>query len=547
MYKSEKVSYHDVLKKIRKIENGTLVDVVTNVTLDPFFSDFFKYYSRDFCSKNVFLDDFLVNKADNTDRFAAIVLHFPDLGGNIIREFCEFGAENIQKYINMLEMKLDMLLSKASKEYKGVLICNFTLLPIVHAVSGDGVNQIIDKCNSLMNDIAGKYINVYVVDLYSASICCGLFNFYDARNYYSYILPYSEKGCSIIAEELSDTLRMLTKESKKCVICDCDEVLWGGIIGDDGVGGICIGNTAKGNFYRDFQVELLDLYKRGILLCLCSKNQEQTVLDALDNNPNMLLKRKHISCYRINYNNKADNIRKIAAELNIGLESMVFIDDSIREIELVKRELPQVTLICLDVKKFYDFLFELHHSKLFSFVNIDSTDRSKYYNDNKEREKLKSTYTDMEAYQKYLDTKVIIMEDINVDFNRVSELSYRTHQFNMSNRKYTAKEIANLIKDENYNVLTLQAKDVLGDMGVVCACILKKNKTANEAVIESMYLSCRAFGLNFENDMLNKVREIASDEGITIIKGIFNETEKNSQFREFYKLNNIIVLTDENM
>jgi len=544
MYRSEKVSYHEVLKEVRKIKNGELVDVVTNVTLDPFFSDFFKFYSQDFCSKNVFLDDFLATKVDNSGRFVAIILHFPDLGGNIIREFCEFGTEKIQKYIDMLEMKLDMLLAKASKEYKGVLMCNFTLLPLVHAVSADGVNRIIDKCNVLINNIAKKYINVYVVDLYSASVCCGLSNFYDTRTYYSYILPYSEKGCSIIAEEISETLRMLTKESKKCVICDCDEVLWGGIVGDDGIGGICIGNTAKGNFYRDFQTELLDLYKRGILLCLCSKNQEQTVLDVLDNNPNMLLKRKHISCYRINYNNKADNIREIAAELNIGLDSMVFIDDSIREIELVKRELPQVTSICLDVKKFYNFLFELHHSKLFSFVNTGSNDRNKYYSDNKEREKLKSAYTDMEAYLKYLDTKVTILEDTNVDYNRVSELSYRTHQFNMSNKKYTAKEISDLINNENYNVLTLQAKDVLGDMGVVCACILKKDKKTNEAVIESMYLSCRAFGRNFENYMLNKINEIANNESISTIKGIFNETEKNFQFRDFYKSNNIIVLTD---
>ena len=270
MYRSEKVSYHEVLKEVKKIKNGELVDVVTNVTLDPFFSDFFKFYSQDFCSKNVFLDDFLATKVDNSGRFVAIILHFPDLGGNIIREFCEFGTEKIQKYIDMLEMKLDMLLAKASKEYKGVLMCNFTLLPLVHAVSADGVNRIIDKCNVLINNIAKKYINVYVVDLYSASVCCGLSNFYDTRTYYSYILPYSEKGCSIIAEEISETLRMLTKESKKCVICDCDEVLWGGIVGDDGIGGICIGNTAKGNFYRDFQTELLDLYKRGILLCLYS-------------------------------------------------------------------------------------------------------------------------------------------------------------------------------------------------------------------------------------------------------------------------------------
>ena len=222
----------------------------------------------------------------------------------------------------------------------------------------------------------------------------------------------------------------------------------------------------------------------------------------------------------------------------------LFIDDSIREIELVKRELPQVTSICLDVKKFYNFLFELHHSKLFSFVNTGSNDRNKYYSDNKEREKLKSAYTDMEAYLKYLDTKVTILEDTNVDYNRVSELSYRTHQFNMSNKKYKAKEISDLINNENYNVLTLQAKDVLGDMGVVCACILKKDKKTNEAVIESMYLSCRAFGRNFENYMLNKINEIANNESISTIKGIFNETEKNFQFRDFYKSNNIIVLTD---
>lgn len=308
---------------------------------------------------------------------------------------------------------------------------------------------------------------------------------------------------------------------KKCLVLDCDGVLWDGIA--------CEGEIIPNN---SFQEQLVNLYKSGILLCLCSKNDSFAIDEVFEKYNEMPLKKEHILLEKVNWSDKADNIKAIAKELNIGLDSIVFIDDSDYEIGAVKGLLPEVTAIKFEEKMSLKGLFGA------DFTTIESQNRTDLYIQQRSREKAKRSFDSTQEYNASLQTKTQIKVMESADIPRVSELSMRTNKFSLSMKRYDAKTLENMLLSQEYSVFTMSASDIYGDMGIVGAAVLH---IGDVAIIEAFMLSCRVIGRGFELELLDKVKEAAADFGCVSLSGVYLQTEVNSHFASFYSENGVAI------
>lgn len=307
---------------------------------------------------------------------------------------------------------------------------------------------------------------------------------------------------------------------KKCLILDADGVLWKGISGEE--------DLLIDKQVLDFQTVLLDLYNRGVLLCVCSKN-EDFLIDHSFENPNMLLKKENFVIILSNRTDKVTNICAIADRLNLSLDSMVFVDDSDYEIGFVSVNLPEIQCIKFD----YDPCVIKQITELFSNIHATSDiNRTQSYLEQKSREKDKLKFTSIEEYNASLMTNAVVERAKSEDCARLSELSSRTHQFNLSARSYTEDQLNEMLSNPEYNIFSLSVDDKYGKIGIVGMAVLKKS------VIESFMISCRAFDRNFELLLLNTLKKFSS----VPLRGIYVETDKNKRYASFYADNGIGVI-----
>lgn len=308
---------------------------------------------------------------------------------------------------------------------------------------------------------------------------------------------------------------------KKVLILDADNVLWKGISGEEKI--------EIDADILNFQEYLLELYQNGVLLCLCSKNQTE-IIEQSFSDENMRLKQENFAVFLANRNDKVSNIKQIAAELNLSVDSFVFADDSDYELGFVSLNFPEITCIKVDYQS-TTFISGL--KKLFESVHSTSKyNRTQLYREQKEREKEKHRYTSVQEYNQSLETKIRCERAQTEECARLAELSQRTHQFNLSAKQYTEAELEELISNPDYILLSLSVSDKYGDMGIVGMSVIHKN------VIEAFMLSCRVFDRDLENVLLNKIKVLTS----LPLYGIFHTNDKNHLFKNFYQNNGVIVI-----
>ena len=340
-----------------------------------------------------------------------------------------------------------------------------------------------------------------------------------------------------IAIEHLKIIKSLYGKTKKCLVVDCDNTLWGGIIGEDGIENIKIGNTYPGNMYLDFQRKILNLLNKGVILAVCSKNNENDVLDVLENHPDMLLRKKHFSCVYANWNNKAENIKNISLDLNIGLDSIVFVDDSDFEANLVKEQLKEVTVISLP-KETFKYAETIETCGLFDKLQYTSEDKKRgdLYRINVDRDKYKTAFSDLHSYYQSLEMKIEIEHVDEFSVSRASQLTQRTNQFNLTTRRYSNDDIMHFMNSENYEVLLLKLTDKFGEMGIVGLQILNYENT-EKAIIDSFMMSCRIIGRGVENVFLKIGIDECFRKNYNKIEGNYIKSKKNELAAGFY-LNN---------
>lgn len=324
------------------------------------------------------------------------------------------------------------------------------------------------------------------------------------------------------------------KSKKKCIVLDLDNTLWGGVVGEDGKDGIDLSLAPPGNSFVAFQQALLDHYNRGIILAINSRNNPADALEVIKTHPNMILKENHFAAMRMNWNDKAQNLKELASELNIGLDSMVFLDDDLTNRELVRALVPEVSTpdLPVDPREYVRFLNSLDYFPSEALTDEDKMRGNLYVTERlrKEEEKI---YENKENFLKSLGLELTIFDDDNSNIARLSQLSEKTNQFNTSKSPLSESEILNFINSSAHKVLYAKLQDKFGDHGIIAfALIEKKGVNWN---IRSLLLSCRVFGRSVEDALLSFILDKARSEGVEKLTIDFKETEKNVPAKEFVK------------
>ena len=388
------------------------------------------------------------------------------------------------------------------------------------------------KLNWLM--VSERRKNVFLIDLNTIRAQIGAGKFSDKKMYYMAKLAISLDALPETAKSVIDTIDAIRGKSKKCVILDLDNTLWGGVIGDDGLEGIQIGELGSGHAFTDFQMWLRELRRRGILLAICSKNNEDTAKSAFTDHPEMVLRLDDISLFTANWNDKASNILQIQKRLNIGMDTIVFIDDNPFERNLVREMIPDITVPEMpeDPEYYVDFLQSLNLFETASYSDEDK-DRTRQYQSEENRHTLEAQ---CENYDDYLISLEMEAEAGPFDpfhYARIAQLTQRSNQFNLRTVRYTEDEIQKIAEDDSHITLYFTLKDRFGDHGLISVVILDRQD--NESLFISEWLmSCRVLKRGMEEFIVNTIIETAKEHGCSKVIGEYIPTAKNKMVADIY-------------
>ncbi|HSL21139.1 MAG TPA: HAD-IIIC family phosphatase [Vicinamibacterales bacterium] len=362
----------------------------------------------------------------------------------------------------------------------------------------------------------------------------GADNLFDPKTWYVSRNPFRQAAYPAIGADLVRYIRASLGRVKKCIVLDLDNTLWGGVAGEDGLEGIRLGRSYPGNCYRDFQKELLKLRDRGILLAINSKNNEEDALRILDEHPDMILRRRHFAAVRINWEDKAANLHEIASELNIGLDSLIFVDDSPTECERIRQECPACEVVLAPDKP---YRLPALAAALPGVDTIALTDedrrKSAMYAARAARREQAAQYANLGEFLRNLDIEVTIDPATPFSIPRIAQLTQKTNQMNMTTRRYTEAQIRSMAADPAHAVFAVSARDRFGDEGIIGVIILASD--AEICAIDTFLLSCRVIGRGIEEFMIAFVADSARANGATTLTAEFLPTAKNKPARGFYE------------
>lgn len=372
-----------------------------------------------------------------------------------------------------------------------------------------------------------------VCDLDAAQRECGLANSFDTRQWYLYRQPFTDAFLLQAGTLLGRMVTALRRAPKKCVVLDCDNTLWGGVIGEDGLAGIQLGDEFPGTGYRDFQRLLLYWRQQGVLLALASKNNEADVWEVFDKHSGMILKREHISAWQINWNPKSENIPHIAKALNIGVDSLVFIDDNPMEIDYMRTARPEVHSVLLPEEP-ADILGAMRSLTDFDRLEITTEDRQRadMMRAEQQRESLGGSLS-KEEFLRSLELRLDFFSAQPEDLDRITQLINKTNQFNLSTIRRTLDEVRALASSPTHRIFGLRVSDKFGEYGLTGVVIAKIAKDRSELIIDTLLLSCRVLGRGVETALLAALAEEARTEGATELVAAFIPSAKNAPASSF--------------
>ena len=416
-----------------------------------------------------------------------------------------------------------------------------------------GFHEMIEEINTSLRQISKNHVSLYVYDFRQFISKFGENNIFDYRQFYLGDIQIAFNFIPYLANDLMSYIKPMCGTNRKCIVLDLDNTLWGGIVGEDGFDGIELGDTPNGKAFVEFQKELLSLWNQGIILAINSKNNLEDAMKVISEHPNMILREKNFANIQINWDDKAINLKKIADEINIGLNSIVFFDDDKINCERIKQEFPEVLTVNLfgDPSQFSTILKELNDFNVLQRTTEDKK-RGEMYSQQRERKNLERNVSNLNDFLNELDIRVKIKKSNNFLIPRISQLTLKTNQFNLTTRRYQEEEIRNLSNDTNFSVGCAQVLDKFGDNGVTGVYIVKKNETY--WTIDTFLLSCRIMGRGVENAILSQILKEAKLNGVKELRAEFIPTSKNKPAENFladygftkqdnfwvYKLNNDI-------
>ncbi len=357
----------------------------------------------------------------------------------------------------------------------------------------------------------------------------------DERAWFESKQPCSPALLVELAREVSHLIISFKRAPKKVLVLDLDNTLWGGVVADDGLEGIELGDTSpRGEAFKAFQKYIASLRQRGVLLAVCSKNDHARAVEPFQKHPEMVLKLEDIVSFKANWDPKSDNIRAMAPELNLGLDSFVFVDDNPAEIEIVRQFVPEVATILLGPDP-SDYVGQLADCRLFEprSITVEDIDRTQQYRSDVQRKALETSVTDMDAYLASLEMDGSISEFIPVDVSRLSQLINKSNQFNLTTHRRSEAEVAAVMNDRNFIGYSMRLKDRFGDHGLISIVIGEIEGPTMK--IDTWLMSCRVLKRGVEEEVLNELARFAGSRNCTRLEGVYLPTAKNEMVRDFYR------------
>ncbi|HUI79466.1 MAG TPA: HAD-IIIC family phosphatase [Bryobacteraceae bacterium] len=397
----------------------------------------------------------------------------------------------------------------------------------------DNQANAIEQINRNLRKLAAEHRGIYFLDYDALVARHGREHWGDERKWLSVRLPVAAANLIYMAQEWMKFLAPLAGRQAKCVAVDLDNTLWGGVIGEDGMAGIQLGPEYPGAAYQAMQRALLDLSRRGILLAVSSKNNPQDAWEVLRDHPGMLLEPEDFTAMRTNWNDKAQSLREIAAELNIGLDAMAFVDDNPLERQQVREQLPEVMVVELPSDPL-QYARSVRDCPVFERLTLSDEDRQRgtYYAAERERQALEQSAPTREDFYRSLAQEAEIAPVNALTLARVAQLTQKTNQFNLTTRRYTEQQIAELARRPGWRLLSIQVRDRYADNGLVGVAITCDRGAVCE--IDTFLLSCRVIGRTIETALIASLAEEARARGARRLDGWFLPTKKNAPAKDFF-------------
>lgn len=392
----------------------------------------------------------------------------------------------------------------------------------------------IKKLNYMLMEKCVSYNNVFVVDLDYLQHNYGEYKMKDHKMYYIAKMPLSTKVLPEVAKQVIDVIKAIKGKIKKCIILDLDNTLWGGVIGDDGLENIQIGELGIGHAFSEFQMWLKELRKRGIILAVCSKNEEKAAKEPFINHPDMVLRLDDISMFVANWEDKASNIQLIQSTLNIGMDSIVFFDDNPFERNLVKSVISDICVPDLpeDPSQYLEYIKSLNLFETASYSEADK-DRTKQYQEEIGRVSLQKQFS---SYSEYLESLEMVAETKPFDsfhFSRIAQLTQRSNQFNLRTVRYTEQEVAQLADSAEHLTLYFTLKDKFGDYGLISVVVMDKRR--DNLFISEWLMSCRVLKRGMEEFIIDEIMQTARKNGYSKVTAEYIRTAKNNMVSNLYE------------
>lgn len=420
-----------------------------------------------------------------------------------------------------------------------ILQTNFVQMP--DAVFGNSSALIqtsflyqVRKLNYLLAEAASNVKAVSILDLDIIQSTFGRKFTHDCKMKMIAKAMLSLDALPIVAKQVIDIICATKGMIKKCVVLDLDNTLWGGVIGDDGLEGIQLGELGSGAAFLYLQRWLKELKERGLILAVCSKNNEDTARTPFEQHPDMILRLSDISVFVANWEDKASNIRKIQQTLNIGMDSMVFLDDNPFERNAVRSQIPEITVPELpeDPAEYLSYLQSLNLFETISFSEEDRI-RTLQYQQESIRQSSQSTFADYDAYLQSLDMRASCDAFDSFHTPRIAQLTQRSNQFNLRTVRYTEDDIIRLREQEDVHTCWFELKDKYGDYGLISVLVMRR-QDAETLFIDTLLMSCRVLKRGMEQFVINKIASIAKQAGYSRVIGEYIPTAKNAMVRDLY-------------
>jgi len=541
----ENLKYTEILQ-LNKALVGTIkskpyeIGVLSNVTVNSF-KEVLEYS----CRLNQIEPKVELGNFDNIVQDSAVlknkdlIIIFYDVL-NIVDQVSEFFEDLEEEKYNNLKNKLfteiDIIFENLNNTASVIFNSFSSAYYNNNNVQVSKIETFVKELNAYVEQKKTSNVSIVNIDKLFAHI--GFKQSIDYRFYHSSKAPYTFAFLKNYVAAIETVFLRNTGKLKKAIIFDCDNTLWKGVIGEDGMEGIDMSASSKsGKFYHLVQRIAVFLSKRGVIVGLCSKNNEQDVLDVLKNHKDMVLKEEHIVIKKVNWVDKASNLRAIASELNIGIDSLVFVDDSNFEINLIKEQVPEIHTIQVPtaISDYPDLILKNVYTYFNLVLNSDDAKKTEMYKQQFERENSKTAFNSIEDYLASLEIELTVVKNDKAHMPRIAQLTQKTNQFNLTTYRYTESQVDHFMADSKHEVYAMFVKDKFGDNGLTGVCIAKEDeKNPKNVILDSLLMSCRIIGRNIEFVYVSHIIKDLANKGYETLTADYIPTKKNAQVEDFY-------------